>query len=122
MKRLAIIAIIKMCGKAILLTMIVGIVIGVIGNINEWDTSIQYSNAFFIAGCLVIIAGASSRLAASQEWKVFQSLDAVSFRGMSSGERVNFIVDVSSSFSLVILGMLSGVSLILISVFITKNF
>jgi hypothetical protein len=122
MKRLAIIAIIKMCGKAILLTMIVGIVIGVIGNIKEWDTSIQYSNAFFIAGCLVIIAGASSRLAASQEWKVFQSLDAESFRGMSSGERVNFIVDVSSSFSLVILGMLSGVSLILISVFITKNF
>jgi hypothetical protein len=44
MKRLVIMAITKMCGEAILLTIIAGIVIGVIGNINKWDTSIRYTN------------------------------------------------------------------------------
>jgi hypothetical protein len=115
MKRLVIMAITKMCGKAILLTIIAGIVIGVIGHIKKWDTSLAYSNAFFIAGCLVIMAGMSSRLAAGQEWNTFQLLSAESFREMSSSERANFIINASSSISLVILGLLSGLLLILIS-------
>jgi hypothetical protein len=122
MNRLVMMAIIKMCGKAILLTIIAGIVIGVIGNMNKWDTSLAYSNAFFIAGCLVIAAGALSRLGAGQERNSFQLLHAESFRGMSSSERANFIINASSSVSMVILGLLSGILLILISVFVTKMF
>jgi hypothetical protein len=122
MKRLVVMAIIKMCGKAILLTIIAGIVIGVIGHIKQWDTSLAYSNAFFIAGCLAIIAGASSRLGASQEWSNFRLLYAESFRDMSNDERANFVIGASSSVSLVILGLLSGILLILISVFVTKMF
>jgi hypothetical protein len=122
MKRLVILAVIKMCGKAILLTIIAGVVIGVIGHIKKWDTSLIYSNAFFIAGCLVIIAGASSRLGASQEWSNFQLLYAESFRDMSNDERANFIINASSSVSLVILGLLSGILLILISVIMAKMF
>ena len=122
MKRFVIVAILKMCGKVILLTMIAGIVIGVIGYSRKWDTSIAYSNAFFIAGCLAIIAGASSRLGASQEWGSFQLLYAESFRDMSSAERANFIIEASSSVSLLLLGVLSGILLILISVLITKMF
>jgi hypothetical protein len=120
MKRLVIMAIIKMCGKALLLTIVAGIVVGVIGHIKKWDTSLAYSNAFFIAGCLVIVAGASSRLGAGQQWRSFQFLYAESFRDMSSDERANFIINASSSVSLVILGLLSGILLILISVFVTK--
>ena len=111
-----------MCAKAILLTTIAGIVIGVIGNMNKWDTSLAYSNAFFIAACLAIIAGASSRLGAGQEWSNFQSLYAESFRDMSPGERAHFIVNASSPVRLVILGLLSGILLILISVLVTKMF
>jgi hypothetical protein len=122
MKRLVIMAIIKMCGKAILLTTIAGIVIGVIGHIGKWDTSLAYSNAFFLAGCLAIVAGALSRLGASQEWRNFQSLYAESFRDMSNDERATFIVNASSSVSLVILGLLSGILLVLISVLVTKMF
>lgn len=114
--------IIKMCGKAILITMIVGSVIGAIGYIKKWDTSIAYSNAFFIAGCLVIVAGASSRLGAGREWNSFQSIYAESFRDMSSSERANAIINASSSVRLVILGFLSGILLIIISAFITKVF
>jgi len=122
MKRLVIMATIKMCGEVILLTIIAGIVIGVIGNMKKWDTSRAYSDAFFIAGCLAIIAGTSSRLGAGQEWHNFQLLYAESFRDMSNAERANFIIEASSSVSLLILGVLSGILLILISVFITKMF
>jgi hypothetical protein len=115
MERLLIKAILTMCAKSIALTTIIGVVIGVIGYINKWDTSIAYSNAFFVAGCLVIIAGTASRLGEGEEWRNSQLLSAESFRDMSSGERANFIVNASNSFSLVILGVLSGISLIVIS-------
>lgn len=122
MNRLVIKAIIKMCAKAILLTAIIGVIIGIIGYLNKWNSSIAYSDAFFLAGCLVIVAGGASRLGAGQEWNSFQGLYAESFRDMSSSERANFIVDASSSVRLVILGLLSGILLILISVFVWKLF
>jgi hypothetical protein len=122
MKRRVMLAAIKMCGEAVLLTIFAGIVIGIIGNLNKWDTSLQYSNALFIAGCLVIIAGISSRLGAGQEWNYFQGLYAESFREMSPSERGSFIVNTSSSLRLVIIGLLSGILLILASVLITKLF
>lgn len=115
MKRLVIKEIIKMCAKSILLTTIIGVVIGIIGNINKWNSSIAYSNAFFLAGCLVIVAGTSSHLAASRQSYNSQLLYAESFREMSSSERENFIINASSSISTVILGLLSGLLLILIS-------
>jgi hypothetical protein len=115
MNRSVIKAIIKMCAKSIFLTAIIAVVIGIIGYINKWNSSITYSNAFFLAGLLVIIAGTSSRLAASEDWGNFRSTYAESFRDMSSSERANYIIEASSSASLVILGLLTGISLILIS-------
>lgn len=110
--------IIKMIGEAILLAIIVGIVILGIGHIKNWETTLLYCNAFFIAGCFLIVAGTSTRYTAGQNWRVFQFLHAESFRQMSSGDRANFIIDASSSGHLVILGLLSGGLLILISVFL----
>jgi len=120
MKRLVIMATIKMCGEVILLTIIAGIVIGVIGNMKKWDTSRAYSDAFFIAGCLAIIAGTSSRLGAGQERHNFQLLYAESFRDMSTDERANFIVNVSNSARVLILGVSSGILLFLISWLLIK--
>jgi hypothetical protein len=122
MKRLVIVAVVKLCGEALLLTILIGIVIGIMGNLNKWDTSLAYNKAFFIAGCLVIIAGASSRLGAGEEWSNFQRLYAESFRTMSPSERANFIVDASSSVRLAIIGLVSGVLLILISELVAKLF
>ena len=122
MKRLVIMAIIKMCGEAVLLTISAGIVIGIIGYLNKWDTSLEYSNAFFIAGCLVIVAGTASKLGAGQDWISSQRLHAESFRDMSPSEQANSIVNASSSVRLVILGLLSGILLFLISALVTKLF
>ena len=110
--------IIKMVGETILLVTIVGIAILCIGYMENWETSLPYCNAFFIAGCFLIIAGTSSRYVAGQDWRVFQFLHAESFRQMSSGDRANFIINASSSGHLVILGVLSGILLILISAFL----
>lgn len=122
MKKLVIMAMLKMCGEAVLLAIIAGIVIAIIGNLNKWDSSIDYSNAFFIAGGLVIIAGTVSRLGAGEQWNSFQRVYAESFRNMSPTERANFIVNASSSLRLVILALMSGVLLILISVLVAKLF
>ena len=122
MKRLVILTMLKMCGKAVLLTIVVGIIIGVIGYTNKWDTTIAYSNAFFIAGVLMIIAGASSKLGAGQDWHSFQLLYADSFHDMSSSERANLIIDASNSVRLVILGALSGILLIITSVLVMSIF
>jgi hypothetical protein len=63
----------------------------------------------------MIIAGTSSRYASGLDWNRFQLLNADSFRDMSSIERVLFIINENSPISLVILGILSGISLIVMS-------
>lgn len=119
MNRLIIKTIIKLCGEAILLAIIAGVVIVVIGNKNKWDTtSLAYSNAFFIAGGLMIVAGGLARLTASQDWNNSQYLYTESFRNMSSSERANFIINASNSVRMLTLGLLSGILLILISVIV----
>jgi hypothetical protein len=122
MKRLVMMTVIKMCGEAVLLTILVGAIIVIIGNLKKWDTSLEYSNAFFIAGCLVIIAGAASRLGAAQGSSSFQQLNVASLRNMSAGERAEFIINAGSSVRLVILGLLGGILLILISVLVARLF
>jgi hypothetical protein len=115
MKRSIIKAILKMCMEAVLFTAIIGVGIGMIGYVRNWNSSIAYSDAFFLAGCMVIVAGGLSRLGAGQEWSIFQLFSAESFRDMSSGERAKFIVSASSPIRLVLLGALTGILLILIS-------
>lgn len=121
MKRAVVIVALKLFGESLLLAVLIGIIIAILGYVNRWDTAIQYSNAFFIAGALVIIAGASSRLAAGQERRYFQG-HMESLSDMSPGERADFVVQASSSARLVILGTLSGFLLILVSVFVPKLF
>ena len=115
MKRQDIMAVLKLCGEAVLIAIIAGIAVGIIGNWQKWESSLQYSNAFFIAGCFVIIAGLSTRLGAGEEWSSSQMLGTESFREMSPGERVNAIINLSGSMRLVVLGLLSGLLLILVS-------
>jgi hypothetical protein len=115
MNRLVIKAILKMCAESILLATVIGVAIGILGHVNKWNSSVAYSDAFFVAGCVVIVAGASSRLAAGGERNNFQLFHAESFRDMSTSEQANFIINASSSLHLVILGVLIGIWLILIS-------
>ncbi len=120
MKQLVIATLLKLCAEVFLFTMAAVLVIVAIGYLKKWDNSTAYSNAFFVAACLMVIGGAFSRLSAGQEWGSFQLLHAESFREMSRGERASFIVDVSSNFRLVIVGLASGFLLMLIAWFLMK--
>jgi hypothetical protein len=118
MKGLVFKAVIKILVKSIVFAAMIGVVIGIIGYINKWNSQITYSNAFFLAGALVILAGTASRLGAGQERSNHLLVSAESFREMNSSERANLIIDASTSMSLVILGLLTGVWLILFSAII----
>ena len=120
--RSILLAILTLIAEAFLLALMVGIAIGVLGYLRQWDSSLAYSDAFFIAGSLAIVAGALSRFAASQERNSFQLISAEGFRGMSASERANLIIDVSSSFRHVILGLLTGIFLFLLSVLAARLF
>ena len=122
MNRTVVIAISKLCGEALLITVLAIIVVVIMGNLNKWDSSMKYSNALFIAGALVIIGGLSSRLAASEDWYTFRRIGSESYSDMSPTERANFIVEASSSLRLVIIGLLGGISLMLISLLVWGRF
>lgn len=95
------------------------VTVGVMGYIQQWNTAMEFSNAFFIAGSLVIIAGASSRLAAGASWDTHQRFHAESMKEQGLGEQINSMVSASSPWRLVILGVASGVALMMVSVLIT---
>ena len=122
MRRDVVVAVVKLCVEAFLITLFVGIIVVIIGQVNKWDTPLKYSNGFFFAGLMIMVAGMSSRLGANQEWEISQRLSSESFRNMSPGERQSMVVDASSSFRLVFLGVASGILLILISVLVWKLF
>ena len=115
MNRTIIQAILKMFAKAVLLTTGIGCIILFLGYKNEWDSLITYSNAFFIAGCLLIIAGTASRMTAGVDWNSFQEIHSESFEKMSNFERTAYIVTTSTPIGTLILGVLTGLLLILIS-------
>lgn len=120
MSRQVIQAIIRFLTKSILITAAVSAVIILFGSINHWESSVKYSNAFFVVGCLVIVAGTASRMGAGQGVNSLQYLNMESFRGMSGSERVEFIINANSPVGLVVLGFVTGMTLILIAVFVSK--
>lgn len=108
-------AILKTLAKALLLTAVIAGGIGIFGYLKHWDSNITYSNVFFLAGAVMIVLGAMSRQTAGQSWNTFQLISGETFRGMSTSERANFIIEASSSMSALILGLLSGIFLIILS-------
>jgi len=122
MKRRIILEILKVCGEALLFTLVAVIIVFMIGYLKHWDTSRRYSDAFFIAGCLVIIGGAMSRYAAGQEWGLFQRIEGEGSGSRNPGEQASQVVKMSSSFRLVFIGFLGGALLFCISALVTKLF
>ena len=93
--------------------------VAIMGYLRQWNTAIEYSNALFIAGSLVIIAGASSRVAAGAGWDIHQRFHAESLQGQGPGEQIKSIVSANSPWRLVILGFVSGLVLMAISVLVS---
>jgi hypothetical protein len=123
MKHPVVKAILKLCGKSILLTAAVGIVVVVIGTRSNWNTALEYSNAFFVAGFFVIAGGLASRLGANQDVNQLRlSSSADSFRKMDMSDRLDLLANSRGSTNLAAVCSLSGILLMLLSVLISKIF
>ncbi len=120
MQRQIVEAVLKLCGKAILFAVLGAIVVGILGILGKWPGPLEYSNAFFIAGCLLIVAGPVSRLSAGQQWDHYQRIYSESFRSMSGPQRANFIIEASNSASTLVIGILSGVLLVIVSAVLAR--
>ena len=120
MQRLIVEAVLKLCGKAILFAVLGAIVVGILGILGKWPGPLEYSNAFFIAGSLLIVAGTVSRLSAGQQWDHYQRIYSESFRSMSGPQRANFIIEASNSVSTLVIGILSGVLLVIVSAILVR--
>ncbi len=119
MKRPIIQTFLKMIIEALAVAAAAAIIVLIIGSVKKWDNPITYSNAFFVAGCLVIIAGTSTRAAAGQEWGMYQRMSTANYRAMNPTDRANYVVKASASYRLVILGVLGGLFLWLVSALLT---
>jgi hypothetical protein len=120
MKSLIVKAIINLCVKSILLTLAIGSLISLLGFVNHWATSLAYSNAFFLAGCLVIVAGTATKLSAQHDYS--ETFRFESFRKTFLNEPANATENSSGSLNLVALGLSTGISLALISILIDRLF
>jgi hypothetical protein len=116
MKTIVIKTALKLFAEALLFAAIITIVILILGHRKGWN-SIAYSDAFFIAGGFMIIAGGISRLASSGDWNSSILTSGEAFRKMSASERANAIIQANTSLRLAILGGLAGLILILIAAY-----
>jgi len=112
--------IISLLAEALLLTAGIGLIIFVFGRLGRWGSPVAYSNAFVLAGLLVFVAGAISRLSAGQGMFNFPSLTAESYKQMDISERFRFIIGANSPLRLVILGAMTGLYLILIALIFAR--
>ena len=115
MKTSVAMAIARVVGKAVLFTIAVALVVGIIGYLYKWDSSRTYSDAFLVAGVLVVLGSVSSQMGMAQDWHYSQQIFSESFRTMSSADRAHYVINVSKSPGLASLGLMSGFLLIAIS-------
>ena len=120
MKKIIINSIIELLAEAILFTLAIGGVIVILGYFRKWDSPVSYSDAFFLVGLLVFATCVISRLSSSQGMFNFPSLTAESYKKMDFSERMQYIIHINSPRRLVILGFLTGLFLILISVIVSS--
>ncbi len=110
----------KLFLEAVLLTLLIGSTIAVVGFVQKWESSVPYSETFFIVGLLIIVVGVLSRLTAGQGLLIFPWLNAESFRNKSGGDRVRQILQVDNPIRFVILCLLMGIFLVVISLIVAR--
>ena len=101
--------------EALLITLAIGTLILILGAVGRWESNVTYSNAFFIAGLVIFVTGAISRISAGQGLFNFPSITAESYKKLNVSDRMKFIISTNSPIRLVLLGATTGLLLVLIS-------
>ena len=109
--------------KSLIICGIVSILLVVMGLLLKWKSTIQFSNAFFWAGAILVIFGVLSIFGGYGMRSNFGVIYSQSAGDMNILERTKqWIADTEQSYSIYILLLFSGVVLMLISVLIGEIF
>ena len=107
----------RLIGVIFGLTLIVSLLIGVIGLVNQWSSPVQFSNAFFVAGLIAIVIGTFSVAGGFQQRGSVSITYAESAGQASISERTQrMMVDINQRYGMMVLLMGVGALLIVISI------
>ena len=109
--------------KSLIICGIVSILLVVMGLLLKWKSTIQFSNAFFWAGAILVVFGVLSIFGGYGMRSNFGVIYSQSAGDMNIVERTKqWIADTEQSYSIYILLLFSGVVLMLLSVLIGEIF
>ena len=109
--------------KSLIICGIVSILLVVMGLLLKWKSTIQFSNAFFWGGAILVVFGVLSIFGGYGMRSNFGVIYSQSAGDMNILERTKqWIADTEQSYSIYILLLFSGVVLMLLSVLIGEIF
>lgn len=104
-------------------TVLVALIVLIVGIALQWNTAVQFSNGFFIAGAIVILLGTLSVAGGFQQRASFPIVYAETASDASLAERgQRMIADISQRYRVVVLMIGMGILLIGISMAIPELF
>ena len=105
------------------LTFLVTLIVLIVGFALQWNTAVQFSNGFFIAGAIVILLGTLSVTGGFQQRASFPIVYAETAGDASLAERgQRMIADISQRYRVLVLLIGMGILLIGISMAIPELF
>jgi uncharacterized membrane protein len=109
----------RLFGKVLAATAIIALIILLLGYFLQWNEPVRYSNAFFLAGAIVIVLGVLSITGGFAQRANFQMTYAESAGNANIAERnQRTAADITQRYGSMILLMITGILLIVIAVVI----
>lgn len=115
--------VLRLLGIIFGLTVLVALIVLIVGIALQWNTAVQFSNGFFIAGAIVILLGTLSVAGGFQQRASFPIVYAETTSDASLAERgQRMIADISQRYRVLVLMIGMGILLIGISMAIPELF
>jgi hypothetical protein len=115
--------VLRLAGITLGLALLVSLAVLVIGRFYQWNTTVQFSNGFFVAGAILIVLGVFSVAGGFGQRASFPLTYAESAGDASLTERAQrMMADINQRYGMMILLMGAGLLLIGISILIHRLF
>jgi hypothetical protein len=115
--------ILRLVGLVLGLALLISLIVLVVGLVFQWNSSIQFSNAFFVAGAIAILIGTFSVTGGLEQRGNFGMTYAESAGQASIHERTQrMMADINQRYGVLILMTGTGILLIAISVAVPRLF
>ena len=116
-------SILRHAGILLGLTLVVSLIVLIVGIVRQWNTAVQFSNGFFIAGVIVIVFGTFSVAGGFQQRASFPVAYAETVSDASLAERgQRMLADINQRYGTLVLMIGTGLLLIAISIALPELF